>query len=79
MWTVEFWRATAERAVKTAAQVLLAYFGAQLVSAFDVDWYRALGIALGAAFLSVLMSLASSQVGPVKGTPSLVGEPEATS
>ena len=78
MFTIAFWRAAAERALKTAAQVLLVFLGADVVNVFKVDWGHALGITLGAALLSVLMSMASAQVGPEKGTPSLVGEPPPT-
>jgi hypothetical protein len=74
MWTSAFWMATAERAVKTAAQVLLVYLGADAVDAFAVSWERAGSIAAGAAVLSVLTSIASAQAGPDKGSPSLVGE-----
>jgi hypothetical protein len=74
MFSALFWRGAAERAVKTAAQVLLVYLGADMVNAFSVHWDRAAGIAAGAALVSVLTSLASSQIGERKGTPSLVGE-----
>jgi ABC-type enterochelin transport system permease subunit len=74
MWSTSFWAAAAERAVKTAAQVTIAFLGADAINAFNVDYQRVAGIALGAAVVSVLTSLASAQAGPVKGTPSLVGE-----
>jgi hypothetical protein len=75
MFTIEFWKGTAERAIKTAAQVLAAFLGADVADVFAVDWKRAAGVALAAAVVSVLTSVASSQVG-VKGTPSLVRESE---
>jgi hypothetical protein len=74
MFTRLFWRGTAERAIKTAAQVLVVYLGADVFNAFSVHWDRAAGIAAGAAIVSILTSIASSQVGEAKGTPSLVGE-----
>jgi hypothetical protein len=71
-----FWLATAERAVKTFAQVEVAFLGADLVDAFSVHWTRAAGIGLGALVASVLTSVASAPVGP-QGSPSLVPDPEA--
>jgi hypothetical protein len=74
MFTVQFWKGAAERSIKTAAQVLATYLAADAADVFAVDWRRAVGVAVGAAIVSVLTSLASSQVGETKGTPSLVGE-----
>lgn len=76
MFSRLFWAAAAERAVKTAAQVIVAFAGADAVNAFSVDYERAAGLALGAAVVSVLTSIVSAPAGPVeaKGTPSLVGE-----
>lgn len=76
MWTLDFWKAAGERAAKTVAQTMLALWlvGDVAFNVFDVDWLEALGVGLGAAVLSLLMSVASSTVSPV-GTPSLVGEP----
>ena len=74
MFSVRFWKGAAERSIKTAAQVLVTFLGADLANVFTVDWQRAAGVALGAAFVSILTSLASSQVGETTGTPSLVGE-----
>lgn len=75
MWTGAFWKAAAERAIKTAAQVAVTFVGADALDIFAVDYQRVLGIALGAAAVSLLTSVASSGVGPEKGSPSLVGEP----
>jgi hypothetical protein len=61
----------AERALKTAAQALLASFGGAAVSLYDINPGTALGVAGGAALLSVLTSLASRQVGD-KDSASLV-------
>jgi hypothetical protein len=72
MFTVTFWKQAVERAIKSAAQALLGlWVGAQAFNAWDVDWKKAAGVALGAALLSVLTSLASAGVGK-KGSPSLV-------
>jgi len=70
-----FWRDTAERALTTAAEALLALWvvaGDDFFNAFTVDYQGALGVALGAAMLSVLKSLAvaratkSGTASPVK-------------
>ena len=74
MWTAKFWKATAERALKSAAQGALLYFGAdQLFDAWHANWGAAGGIALGAAVLSALTSIVSAQVGD-SSSPSLVTE-----
>lgn len=71
MYRKEFWKDAAERAVKTAAQVLVTFLGADLVDVLAVDWSKAAGVAAGAALVSVLTSVASSQAGE-PGTASLV-------
>jgi len=71
MWTTSFWKSAVERAVKTAAQVTVAFLGADVVNAFSVDYQRVAGIALGAAVVSILTSVASAGVGP-ENSPSLV-------
>lgn len=62
MWTRAFWKATAERAVKTGAQsVLTVYFvGDVALNAFQADWGNMAGIGLGGVVFSVLTSLASA-------------------
>lgn len=56
-----FWSAVAERAIKTAAQTLLAALtmSSAPVNALHANWGADLGLALGAALLSVLSSLTS--------------------
>ncbi|PZF98270.1 holin [Micromonospora deserti] len=71
MFTTKFWKAASERAVKTAAQALLVYFGGDAVfNAWHADWPAAGGIASGAVVLSVLTSLVSAN---------LAGEPDSPS
>ena len=65
-----FWKATAERAIKTAAQALLAVLGVGLTGLLDVDWTAAGSAAGLAAILSVLTSIASA--GATGGGPSAV-------
>jgi hypothetical protein len=73
MWTTDFWKATAERALKTLAQTLLSVVvvGGVVLNIFTVDWMNALGIGLGAMLVSVLTSILSSFVGS-SDSPSLV-------
>ena len=82
MFTLIFWQATAERAVKSFAQALAATLGAGGIAFQDVDWVLALSVAGMTALLSVLTSLSSIKVGDV-GMPSLVsrttGEPTPAS
>lgn len=78
MLTVTFWKAAAERAIKTAAQSLLLAIGAaQGFDLFHLDWANALGAAAGGALLSVLTSIGSAPFG-TPGTPSVVKLPAST-
>lgn len=56
-----FWRAVAERAIKTWAQALLAALtlSSSSVNVLHINWGDDLGLAFGAALFSVLTSLAS--------------------
>lgn len=73
MWTLGFWQQTAERAIKTFAQVLILLLGGGEtgLNLLAVDWKTALISAAGSAVLSVLTSLVSSAVTPTN-SPSLV-------
>lgn len=73
--SANFWRDAAERAIKTAAQTLLASFGIG-VSVLSVNWQACLSITATATVLSVLSSIGSEDFG-VFGTASLVGPPDA--
>jgi hypothetical protein len=53
-----FWIALGERAAKTAAQALIAVWGAQSFGVVAANWQAVLTVALGAAAMSVLTSLA---------------------
>lgn len=70
MFTKGFWKAAFERAVKSAANALLLQIGASTIDVLNFDWERAVGFTLGAAVVSILMSIISSQVG-ASGGPSL--------
>jgi hypothetical protein len=69
--TVSFWKDSAERAVKAFAGAALTLFGAGPLDVLHIDWESTLSLSAGAAVVSLLMSLASSQIG-TPGSPSLV-------
>ena len=62
MWTWEFWRAVAERAVKTMAQSAAAMLIGDGVGLFEIDWCRVVSVACLAGVASVLTSIASGVV-----------------
>ena len=66
----QFLKDAAERAVKTFAQTLLAYFGADALDVLHANWGNALSVAAGATVLSVLSSVVSYKAG-TSGTASL--------
>lgn len=73
--TGAFWKATAERAVKTFLQVYLAVFlvGDVALNVFVFEWGGpTLGIALGATLISVVTSVLSASFG--NSGPSLANE-----
>lgn len=69
MFTKEFWKRTAERAIKTFAQAFVAT--GIVVGATQREWVAAFAAAGIAALLSVATSIASSSVGE-KDSPSLL-------
>jgi hypothetical protein len=71
MWTVTFWKDALERAIKTAAQSLIALWSAGVMGLFEIDVVQSLSVAGLAALTSVLTSIASEGIGD-KGTASLV-------
>lgn len=75
MWTATFWRETAERAIKTAAQAAVAFFVVGQTDLLAMDWKAAASGVGVAAIASVLTSLASSPFGP-PDSPSLVRDGE---
>ena len=77
MFTKRFWKLSAERAVKSAANGTLtglALSNSGPVNAFAIDWQLGAGFALSGAVISVLMSLASSPLSADPTSPSFVNE-----
>lgn len=71
IWTVEFWKGTAERAIATAGQVFIALVVPLAVSGgslFEVPWMQVIGVcglaALLAVVKAVVANLASNGSGP---------------
>ena len=59
LWTILFWQATAERAVKTFAQALAALLVAAGTGILDTDWTTSASVAGMAAVVSLLTSIGS--------------------
>ena len=72
MFTVSFWKAAGERAVKTAAQSLIAVLAVGQTNVLTVDWVQAFAVAATATLLSLLSSIASAGIGNTG--PSLANE-----
>ena len=72
IWDKSFWKATAERAIKTAVQSAVLFTGGSVIDVFNLDWVQLGGFVIGGALLSVLTSIASSSIGDTTG-PSLTG------
>ena len=70
MTTAAFWRATAERALRTFAQALIAVISLDGADLLTVDWPQSLSVAGLAAVISVLTSVAASGAGGGDGGPS---------
>lgn len=73
MFRLAFWKQSAERAVKTAAQFALVGLGGNFVSVWDADWKTIAGAAAAGAVTSLLTSVASEPFGPME-SPSIVFE-----
>ncbi|MFB7845534.1 holin [Streptomyces sp. NPDC056053] len=67
MFTLAFWTAAGERAVRTAAQTLLAAVGLTAADVLDADWGQALALSGGAALLAVLTAISAAGAGAYGG------------
>jgi hypothetical protein len=63
MFTITFWKDAAERAIRTAAQALLALWATDVSGVLEVDWVQAGSVAALAALTSILMSIVATGVG----------------
>jgi len=63
MFTIKFWKDAAERAIRTAAQALLALWATDVSGVLTVDWLQAFSVAALAGLMSVLMSIVATGVG----------------
>lgn len=70
IYTIQFWKDTAERAVKSFAQGVILALGGGAVNVLTIDWLTLAGAGGGAALLSVLTSIVSAGVAN-KGTASM--------
>lgn len=69
IWTLSFWKGTAERAIKTAFQtfvaVIIGGFGVEAIGVsaglLDVSWLDALSISALATILSVATSIGNAE------------------
>lgn len=79
MWTRNFWIGEAgvlARSIRTFAQTAVAMIGVSSFSVWSVDWKNVLGVSLGSALLSILMSLdRSSEVARAEKAQPFVGCP----
>ena len=75
MFTLAFWRATAERAISTAAQSALLIIGADQFNVVSVDWLTIAGFSAGGAALTVIKAMA---FGGKDGNPSAINAETVT-
>ena len=78
IFSKEFVLGAAERALKTAAQTLIAAMSVNQVGIMDFDWAGALSVTAFAAILSVLTSIASSSFTAGPQVPVVVAAPSDT-
>ena len=60
MFTLDFWKDALERAIRTAAQALVASWATGVTGVLEVNWIQAASVAGLAAVTSILMSLAAT-------------------
>ena len=72
MFTLLFWKQALERAIKMFAGSAIGLLSGDGIGILNANWGDAFSVAGLAAVVSLLMSVASSQIGAAKGSPSLV-------
>ena len=72
MFTIAFFKGASERAIKTGAQTLAAYFVIGTTGVLDFDWIAALSITAAAVVASLLTSIGNADF--VAGPPDAVVE-----
>lgn len=70
MFTISFWRDTAERATRAAATAFIPVLGGEAIF-WDLGWEPLVGIPVTAALLEIAASLSAIKIGKV-GTPALL-------
>lgn len=76
IWTGAWWKAVGERAISTAAQVIVAGWGTSALPDVSLPWWSLPVMGLAAGALSILKSVAASQSG--NGSPSLTNSETVT-
>jgi len=69
MWTKDFWKDTAERAIKTFLQNILAILLISGTTLLNADWQAGLAVAATAAVVSLLTSVVSGAATKTEGEP----------
>ena len=67
MFTMMFWRATAERCLSTVAQAAVAALAAGATGVLDADWQAVASVAGMAGILSVLKAIGAATIGSGDG------------
>lgn len=57
MLSRKFWEEALQRSVRTFAQTTISVIGISSFSVWSLDWKETVGVGLGSAFVSLLMSL----------------------
>lgn len=73
MWGTAFWIGATDRIIKSVAQTLVLLYTGQQFNLLGIDWKATVGLAGGAAVLSLLTSLASAPAGTPGTTSFLPG------
>lgn len=64
LFNTSFWKDALWRSFRTFCQTLLSLFGGSALNVWSAGWHDSLGVAVGAALLSLLMSVDRSTATP---------------